>query len=89
MIIPEFTLRTRIEVIGGTIFRILGALQPSEYRYLQSKEKRLLAGVSYCSSHYLGFWILGLKKLEFKMQLHFLRFKDTNQLCYFFNNRQI
>lgn len=49
MIIPEFMLRTLIKVIG--IFRILRALQPSEYRYLQSKEKRLCKLVSFIVPH--------------------------------------
>ena len=51
MIIPEFMLRTLIKVMGGTIFRILRALQLSEYRYLQSKEKRLCKLVSFIVPH--------------------------------------
>ena len=37
--------------MGGTIFRILRALQPSEYGYLQSKEKRLCKLVSFIVTH--------------------------------------
>ena len=40
-----------MKVIGDTIFRILKVLQPSEYRYLQSKEKKTCKLVAFIIPH--------------------------------------
>ena len=67
MIIPEFMLRTVMKVIGGTIFRILRALQPSEYGYLQSKEKQTCKLVSFIVPHIiLDFGFLGSENWNLK-----------------------
>ena len=67
MIITEFMLRAVIKVIGGTIFRILRALQPSEYRYLQTKEKETCKLVSFIVLHIiLDFGFLGSENCNLK-----------------------
>lgn len=67
MIILEFMLRTVMKVIGDTIFKILRALQPSEYRYLQSKENQTCKLVAFIVPHIiLDFGFLGSENWNLK-----------------------
>lgn len=87
MIIPEFMLRILIKVLVVLFLEFWGHCSLLNIDIYSLKINDC---ASWCLLLFLTLsWILGLRKLEFKMQLHFFRFKDANQLSCFFSNRQI